>query len=354
MLSSREYWELELESLAPGTVRNYRALMAGVLDGLGLGSVEELYELHRGFMLDGDPRSNRVVPHRVARYCRGLVDEGYSTGYVAHVVSAVRHFFLANNLDFPIRRSDLPRVVSSGSRVVLRDEIRRWLELCVGTRVEVRNIALTLVSKDLGFRQSDISRLDVEFVLSARVVDTDEGRFRVFPEFVTQKMGVPAFPHWGPEAEEAVMRYIGDRASGPLFLSVDGKRLSAAAIGMVYGRFKLREGTPKLSHHSLRKFHRTALEARMPESYVKKLQGKKTDPYIHPEQTGELTEAYIRHYDAIRVYREAREVEHLKQELKSQREEHTDLERRLRDAERYIEQQRIEQAVRRELDKQGR
>lgn len=352
-MSAVEYWEQELDNLAPGTASNYRYYVGLFMDYLGT-DVEGLYELQRGYVSDGDPRSNRVIPLKLAKFIRQGIEDGWSTGFGANVANGVRHFFRANVLEFPFRASDIPAPAFSGSRVILRDEIARWLVLCAGCRFELRNRAITLVSKDVGFRVSDVARLTCRHVFEAQVIDTDQGRFRVFKPFRTLKRGVLAFPHWGPEAEEAVMLYLGDRREGPLFLSSFGKQMNAKTIGEIYRRFKKREGTPKLSHHSLRKFHRTALEARMPESYVKKLQGKKTDPYIHPEQTGELTEAYIRYYDAIRVYREAREVEHLKQELEAQREEHTDLERRLRDAERYIEQQRIEQAVRRELDKQGR
>ena len=78
---------------------------------------------------------------------------------------------------------------------------------------------------------------------------------------------------------------------------------------------KKKEGHTKLSHHSLRKFHRTALEAVIPESYVKRLQGKATDTYIQPKITGELTQAYIQHYDVLMIFRETQRIEELETRL---------------------------------------
>ena len=327
------YWGGELGALEDGTVKNYRMFVGGFLEHEGL-DLEGLYALHKAYVDDGDPRSNRVVPLLVAEYCRGLVDGGLSTGHAANVAGAVKHFFMSNSLPFPLRSRDLPRVVKVGSRVALVDEIRRWYELCAGANYERRNKAVLMVSKDLGFRASDVSGLDVEHVYGARVVERDGEVFRVFQPFTTKKMGVTAYPHWGPEAEDAVMKNLDGRRTGPLFMDRDGKRLTPAALCQIFHRLKKRTGTTKLTHHSLRKYHRTALEARMPESYVKKLQGKATDPYIHPEQTGELTEAYLSNYDAIRVFKSDRELEKKVKELESKHYEVEGMATRIADLER--------------------
>ena len=101
-----------------------------------------------------------------------------------------------------------------------------------------------------------------------------------------------------------------------MFLDRKKKRLGAGSITMNIDRLSgYIDNGDKISPHSFRKTHRTLLEARMPESYVKKLQGKRTNTYIRPEETGELTRAYIDHYDALRVFREEQELEVVKQEL---------------------------------------
>ncbi len=83
-----------------------------------------------------------------------------------------------------------------------------------------------------------------------------------------------------------------------------------------------------VSPHSFRKTHRTLLESRMSESYVKKLQGKSTDPYIHPEQTGDLTRAYVEHYPVISLDDNS-EIRELRKEQQTRDEKVAALEARL-------------------------
>jgi len=56
----------------------------------------------------------------------------------------------------------------------------------------------------------------------------------------------------------------------------------------------------------------------MPESWVKKLQGKATDPYVQPEHTGELTTSYVENYDALRIYGERHELQRRLEELEDE------------------------------------
>jgi len=305
---------MELANLAPGTALRYRKSVSGFVEHLGI-ELEELYQFHKQYLDDGDPRSDRVVPLKLATYIKGRVGVDWKPGTGHNTAVAVKHYFMANSLIFPLRPTDIPSAAHSGSRVIQNDEMLRWLELCVGSRSEFRNKAFTLATKDLGWRSSDMTRLNVEHVLEAQVIDTERGRFRVFKPFITQKRGVYAYPHWGPEAEEAVMLYLDGRTTGPLFLARENKRWDTNAIGALYNRFRKRMGEDKITHHSLRKFHRTKLESCIPESYVKKLQGKATDAYIQPEQTGELTKAYIENYDVLRVFTKDVELEAVKQEL---------------------------------------
>ena len=63
----------------------------------------------------------------------------------------------------------------------------------------------------------------------------------------------------------------------------------------------------RLSAHSLRKFHTTALEAEMNPHWIAKLQGKSVGnsmgPYSQPEvEPDKLTKAYMAAYDELRVF----------------------------------------------------
>jgi len=276
-----------------------------------------------------------------------MVDRGFAIG-TAHLVSnAVKSFMKANGLLFPLYSRDLPRRTVQGSRVVRLDEIRELWDV-VGNELKLRNRALLMVLKDTGLRVSDMCSLTCEMYHGARVVETEKGVFRVFRPYVTVKTATTAYIHIGPESCEAVDLYLKDRVKGPLFLGRTGKPMTKTALTMLIHRTASRlveMDMSGVSAHSFRKTHRTLLEAHIPQSYVLKLQGKATDPYIHPEQTGELTEAYIKHYDAITVFREEVEIEQLRKQVDTQSRERDDINRRLRDAEDYIRVQRMKEAL---------
>ncbi len=211
------------------------------------------------------------------------------------------------------------------ARVILIDEIRTLLEFVAG-QFRIRNRAIIMMLKDTGLRRSDLSKMTVEDYLMARVISTERGDFKVFRPYPTTKTGEVAYVHIGPEAVEAVDKYLDGRSSGPLFLNRNGVQVYEGNMTMMVKRFARHLDNPdNVSPHSFRKTHRTLLEARMPESYMKKLQGKSTDPYIHPEQTGELTEAYIKHYDAITVFKEELELEALRTQVEESGESMNDL-----------------------------
>ena len=316
-MKAYDYWLAELSLKSEATQANYLRYFNRYLEARGM-TAEELYERQRAVMGDGDPRSNREVVLDVSRYVRGMVEEGYATGTAVKAAQAVQSFMRANGLVFVFHSGDLPRVVMSGSRVALVEELRELLDLMGGDRMRHRNRAIVMASKDLGFRDGDVRRLNLSHVEDAALVDG----FRVFKPYVTEKTGEMAYPHWGPEAEAYVQTYLDERrgmSSGPLFQTEAGRRMGVGTLGAMVLKKARRAGQTGISHHSLRKFHRTALEARMPESWVKKLQGKATDPYVQPEHTGELTTAYIENYDALMIYGEEHELKQRLEELEQNR-----------------------------------
>lgn len=341
-----QFWLDELSLLAEGTrvqrVREFNRFLRYV----GM-DAEALYALHKGYLEGGDPRNSRVVPRMVAQCAQRMVDEGYAPGTARNMAHAVVSFMQAQSLAFPLRLRDLPPVSFRGRDVVPAEVMREWYHICHGMWFTHRNQALIMVSKDTGLRASDVARISVEDVLTGEARDENGSVFRVFRPFTTKKTGGVAYIHWGPEAEDAVQRYLDGRVAGPLFIDAMGKRLSAYSIVNLFQRLAARTEKGRHSHHSMRKFHRTALEAVMPESYVKKLQGKATDPYIHPEQTGELTRAYIKNYDALRVFRDAHDYEELQRSLEEERQERSDMERRIRDLELRVRWEELERKHRR-------
>lgn len=329
--SAKDYWESELSVLAENTVYNYRNGLRHFLEHLGVDH-EGLYEMQKACLEDGDRRSDRRVVLVLRSFLQEMVDEGYAGGTTHNIAAAVKKFMDTNKLHFDIRRRDLPPMNVQGSYPFSHDHIREIYDLC-NAPFRLRNRALIMVSKDTGFRCSDLSNFDVEHYLEAHSVCTLEGeRFKVFKPYATKKTGELAYPHLGPEAIEALEGYRDGRESGPLFLNRSGKRLSGVSISEIFSRLTAKiDGGDNLSHHSFRKFHRTQLEARMRASWIKKLQGKATDPYTMPERTTEtdapdnlrgeskLTVAYIQNYDVLRIFQN-RELKKLRKTVKEQRE----------------------------------
>lgn len=299
-MSALEYWESEIFNLAPSTRKNYRHALKMFLEWMDTDE-EGLYQQHKEAIEDSDSRKSRLVPLKVRNYMAEQVEKGYAAGTAQITANAVKSFFQANELQIAIRPRDMPRGGSVGSRVILPDQLRYYYDN-VNAPFRNRNRALISFLKDSGLRVSDASNMNVEDFRQSETRKTDSGEFRILKPFKTRKTGEIAYVHLGPEAVTDVSRYLADRMSGPLFLGRGGKRLTSEAITMIFTRLgkKLKE-SGRVSAHSLRKFHRTRLESKMPESWVKKLQGKATDPYTHPEQTGELSKAYIAAYDQLRV-----------------------------------------------------
>ena len=312
-----EYWQEELKLLAPATRQVYVHYFNAFISWLGV-SPEELYQWQKRLIENGDKRNNREIVHKFVEYYRfRIANEGLQGSTILKMNVAVQSFLAANSLEWPIRPRDLPPSNPVGARVILLDEIKQLWDL-VSNENKLRNRAILMMLKDSGLRRGDVVKMNIEDYLGSRVIETENGDFRVFSSYKTDKTGEIAFLHLGPETVEAVDKYLklDGRTGGALFLDRKNKRLGAGSITMFIDRLaNYIDNGDKLSPHSFRKTHRTLLEARIPESYVKKLRGKSTDTYIRPEETGELTRAYIQNYDALRVFREEQELDAVKQEL---------------------------------------
>ena len=269
------YWQEELKSLAPTTKNGYMHYFKAFLTWLNV-TPEELYLWQLRLNQDGDQRTNREIVHKFVEYYKIRIAKDGLKGSTIHRMSmSVQSFFASNNLEWPIRTRDLPPSNPVGARVILLDEIRKLWDL-VSNENKLRNRAILMMLKDTGLRRGDITKMNVEDYLGSQVLKTDQGTFRVYKPYETENTGKLAYIHLGPECVDAVDNYLAmeGRSSGPLFLDRKKKRLGAGSITMNIDRLSgYIDNGDKISPHSFRKTHRTLLEARMPESYVKKLQG---------------------------------------------------------------------------------
>ena len=307
----------ELLSKASGTREKYLFYFQRFLERWGL-SADELFEMRLKDLRSGDPLNFGRIERWVKAWCRELVEAGYSPGTCRLAAHAVKSFFKALNLPLNLKASDLPKGESSGSRIVLREEILALWDAC-GGEFKKRNRAILMFLKDSGLRISDVVALTVGQYRGAKTIYNEFGEpFKVFEPIQTKKTGSLAFVHIGPEAIKAVddyLRYREEREGplppgAPLFSTREGDFMQPDAITMVFNRLRRslgREGY-RISPHSLRKFHTTLLEAEIPRHWLAKLQGKKVNdsmgPYSQPEfLPGTLTEAYMQAYHRIRVFK---------------------------------------------------
>lgn len=337
MSSAMERFERRLNRKAEGTQRNYLDAFNKFLEWAGIDH-EELYRIQHAAelgMMNGDvePWKANEAANLVADYMAKMVSEGYSASHAKQAYKAVRLFMRASGLKyFELDRDEKPQGYSAGQAAATPEQIRGLHDACHG-QFKLRNQALILFEKDSGLRIGDASARTVEEYIEAKRKAPEPG-FAVFEPVETEKEGVYAYPHVGPEGVEALDRYLGDRSSGPLFLGLvkEGRRGETAGLGPMepdsisVQLLRLSEHLPnggkRISAHSLRKTHRTRLEgAGMPEAWVKKLQGKKTDPYTRPEEdlsekypgASKLTERYLQCYGALRVFGEGTATERIKE-----------------------------------------
>jgi len=296
-----EYWEAELRNRAPSTRRNYKLYFNKFIKSVGV-TPEQLYEMQRQAERAEDPRKRDGVAPLVKNYMHDLMAKGMAPGTARFVAKAVRSFLDANKLELKLRKWEKPAKIYEGQRIITKKQIRQ-LYAAVGNEMKARNQALIMFMKDSGLRASDVAQLKVEDYLSAKEVKNDAGeRFKVFKSFKTLKTGHFAHVIIGPEAVEHLDRYIGDRRTGPLFLARGGGGITAKAIINYFVRMKqyLEDGY-KVSGHSFRKLHWTALEAKMSASWIRHLQGKAVNPYSRPSDEN-LIKAYMEAYDQLRVF----------------------------------------------------
>jgi len=337
-----EIWESELSLKAVTTQRKYREKFNSFLARWET-TPEELYEARLSDLRSDDPLRFRRMEKMVETQMNEMVRAGKSTSTAKHLKKAVNLFFLAINLPLRIRVRNTPNGDSLGQKM-MRADLQVELIDNQNRFNRRRNTAILLTLKDSGLRISDVQRLTVEAYEKAETILNEiEEPFKKFDAEITQKCRVKAHIHLGPESIGAIDEYLEERRErglmfdrSPLFINRQGKAFGGDSMGNMIAHQCALMGAKfkKLSSHSLRKFHRTMLQkARMPDSWIDKLQGKVSDTYSRPEEggspeeTGDLTLAYIDSYRHLRIYGVPEELRAKDRELERLQEEITEAEK---------------------------
>ncbi|MBN2334902.1 site-specific integrase [Candidatus Bathyarchaeota archaeon] len=246
-----------------------------------------------------------------------------AAGTCRQMSKAMTYFFdtFGEAYEIRIKPKDKPRGDSAGQKYISVDDLAEATRHG-GRENPQRNTAILLFLKDIGIRRGDLPQLTVGDYKEARVSENEDGEpFKAWRDLRTVKMGITARIHQGPESIEAIDRYLrvehpDPSPESPLFMQSD-KRLmgrgiepngpiSGGAAGLVVKRMiRLAMGPDayKRSAHSLRKFHKTRLEAAgVDEDWILIMQGKAPDEYSVPPDR-DLMEAYMRGYDELRVFK---------------------------------------------------
>jgi len=312
-----EIWESELSLKATGTQRKYRQKFNSFLVRWET-TPEELYKTRLSDLTSNDPLRFRRMEKMVDTQMNEMVKAGKAPSTAKQLKKAVSLFFEAVNLPLHMRAKSTPNGAAIGQKM-MRADLQRELITSLNRLNRKRNTAILITAKDSGLRVSDIQRLTIEAYKTAETIFNEIGEpFKKFDREITKKCKVIAHIHLGPESIKAIDEYLEERqergliADKPaLFINKSKKAFAGDSMGSMISHqcTLLGEKFKKISAHSLRKFHRTMLQkARMPDSWIDKLQGKVSDTYSRPEEggapeeTGDLTQAYISCYEQLRIY----------------------------------------------------
>lgn len=365
-------WEIWMQDLSTKASRTKEAYVRGFKKFLERWEVEpeELYAMRVEDLSSEDTRDHLRIERMVRTQMAEIQESGLSAESSKMIMKALQSFFESMNLELRFKKKDSPKGSHNGQRAVNTELVVAMYDNMV-FGYKLRNRAILLGLKDTGLRISDLGALSVgEYLRAKTVLNEARETFRVFedPE-ETQKMKIPAYIHLGPESVAAIDEYLQSRRDEgeeltpdrPLFIQPKktkavrekGDRITKSAFTGIFDRLKkwLPNGGHKISAHSIRKFHRTRLEgAGMPESWVKKLQGKKASVYSQPEHTGELTQKYIQCYNALRIFGEQASVKKIDDQAEQIKELRQKLETALANENKVAESMNEMLAMRRKIE----
>lgn len=308
-----EVWEEELAALAQKTQLRYLTCFVKLIEIWGV-IPDELFDMRFKDLKSDDPRDFKNMERRINKLMKEMEDEGSSFESARMVKKTMSSFFSAQGLDLRFKRKNGKTGESNGQKMITREQFRELYE-SLNVLNKKRNRAIFMMLKDSGLRVSDVAVMTVGVYRYAEDIKSELGEsFKVLDPTKTQKCGVYAYVHLGPEAIETIDEYLLEREEkgeilgedSILFLSRRKKQFTGEALSKVIQKKCVKLGLRRISAHSIRKRHKTYLEKFMPEQWVLMLQGKASSEYSRPQDEGELTTAYMRAYPAIRLYGDTR------------------------------------------------
>ena len=318
-------WTDELSSLAENTQIAYLKAFKVVADEWGM-APEAMFKQKMEELKSEDPRDRMDTEKRINKLMKELEDRGTAPEGARMVKKAMASFYSAQGLVLLFKRKNGKKNGHIGQKAISQDQIQMLIKTN-GVRNLAKNTALYNVLNDSGLRVSDVANLTVGLYQSAEIVLSKyEEPFKVFDPARTQKCGVVAHVHLGPESVKSVDAYLAYREENgeiltedsPLFLDRMGRGYTEKRLSNTISTTTRLRGLRRISAHSFRKRHKTQLETRMPLNWVLMLEGKDFNEYSAPTEA-ELTEAYMKSYGAIRIFGDSPDERKIDEELEYRR-----------------------------------
>ena len=308
---SWEVWEEELAGLAKRTRYRYIETFKKVIAEWGV-TPDELYSMRFNDMKSEDPRDFKNMERKLKKHMKEMEDQGSAKQSCLMIRKAFSSFFSAQSLDLKFKKTNGNGANGSqlGQKMITVEQFK-ILYNGLNQLNKKRNQAILMTGKDTGLRVSDLAELTIGNYLDAEEKTSDFGEtFKVIDPTKTEKCGVYAWIHLGPESIETLDEYLLEREGkgdplnkdSPLFLNRQKAKYTPENLSSVIQKQCKKHGLKRISMHSLRKRHKTKLEKFMPEQWVLMLEGKSSSEYSRPQDEGELTTVYMKAYEAIRIF----------------------------------------------------
>ena len=319
MSEALEYFQGALADLAPNTQKQYSRQLNEFLDFMNM-TPDELFNAQLKAYQSNNPRDMMRIPRKLRKFQeKRMEEEGISGYYATGYYDAIKKFFKSNALPFEGNR--LTADSGNGWPYISHEEIRTIVEVTGNAMLRTAIV----FGKDAALRVGDMVKLPVSIIQP--ILDDPELEWFTF-EWKQEKTKRYAYPVVGPEGIKYIRTWMDWRRrkgincapDAALFCKVRGEPggyMATSTLSTTFSRARNKAGLGDRDDppvfHSLRKFHKTNLEAAMIHtSWVNVFQGRKGvgsgQIYTVPPDE-ERIEMFQRGYDRLRLYGGSKNLE---------------------------------------------